>query len=99
MDHDFKTIAEKWVTENLGDDKSEVVAVSKAELDRLNWTATMATDILGKVVDRYDEVVKKSVMVPARLTGSTAVSIDSRDLDPLNKMIVAAESFLEELDS
>ena len=98
MDQDFKTIAEKWVTENLSDDKSEVVAVSKAELDRLNWTATMATDILNRVLDRYDGFVRQSTSFFDD-DGEVTITVAKEDIDPLNKMMMAAESFLEHLDS
>ena len=100
MDQDFKTIIEGWCVKNLGDDKSEVVAISRAELDRLNWTATMATDILGKLVSRYDEFVKKTIVTFNN--GSivdAAITFRKEDIDSLNKMMVAAESFLEQLDS
>lgn len=53
MDQDFKTIVTNWCEKNLGDDKSEVVAVSKAELDRLHNTATRACDILDSLVGSY----------------------------------------------
>ena len=53
MDQDFKTIVENWCAENLGDDKSEVVAISRAELDRLHYTATRACDILDSLVSSY----------------------------------------------
>lgn len=98
MDKDFKTIAENWVNEKLGDDKSEVVAISRAELDRLNWTATMATDILNRVLDKYDGFVRQSTSFFDD-DGEVAIAVSKEDIDPLNKMMMAAESFLEHLDS
>lgn len=101
MDQDFKTIAEKWVNENLGNDKSEVVAVSKAELDRLNWTATMATDILNRVLNKYAEFVRQAISF---FDDEVTVTLEKEDIflnyvDSLNETMVVAESFLEELDS
>ncbi len=86
---------------NIGDDKSEVVAVSRAELDRLNWTATMATDILNRVLDKYAEFVRQSISF---LDNEVTIAVEKEDiflnyLDQLNETMVAAESFLEELDS
>ncbi len=43
MDQDFKTIVTNWCGKNLGDDKSEVVAVSRAELDRLSGEILLQT--------------------------------------------------------
>lgn len=102
MDQDFKTIAEKWVNENLGDDKSEVVAISRADLDRLHNTATRACDILDSLVGSYSLF---HIMIGNLKTEADAMGFDreaalytniieSAQMHELHDGIIKADDFL-----
>ncbi len=74
MDQDFKTIVTNWCEKNLGDDQSEVVAVSREELDRLHHTATRACDILDSLIGSY---ALFHIMIGNLKTEAEAMGLDS----------------------
>ena len=105
MDQDFKTIIENWCENNLSDGQAEdcqVVAVSKAELDRLHHTATRACDILDSLVGSYSLF---HIMIGNLKTEADAMGFDreaalytdileSTQMHELHDGIIKADDFL-----